>query len=174
MKRVRNLAGILFYISRITSWVLIIVGGYVLITILLHVGGIKGLPIEINNSYFVILLPFSKQPFLLGDYTAAYLSVSLSVMILYAIFLWLLSAVFKMFKQQKIFIPTSVRHLQNFYRFNFYIPVLYVLCLVIFKLELKDAVVIVLLHLMLSVFIYFMATIFQQGLVLQEEQDQTL
>jgi hypothetical protein len=174
MKKVRNLAGILYYISSIMAWLFIIVGAYVLITILLHAGGIKGLPVEINNNHFTIFLPFSKRPFLLGDYTAAYLSVSLSVMILYAVFLWLLSAVFNVFKQQKIFIPASVRRLQHFYRFNFYIPLLYIICLVIFNLEIRDAVVIVLLHLMISVFIYFMATIFQQGLVLQEEQDQTL
>ena len=174
MKRVRDLATLLYYISRLAAWVFIIVGAYILITVLLYGWGIQGLPIETDRNHFTIFLPFSKVPFLLGDYTRAYLSVTLSILILYAIFLWLLSTVFQVFKQQKIFIPKSMRRLRNFYLFNFYIPVLYIVCLILFRLELRDAFIIVLLHLMISVFIFFMATIFKQGLVLQEEQDQTL
>jgi hypothetical protein len=174
MKRVHDLAALLYYISKTIAWLFIIIGTYVLIIVLFYGWGIKGLPIAIDNNHFIIFLPFSKIPFLLGDYTRAYLSVSLSILALYAVFLWLLSAVFQVFKQQKIFIPKSVRRLKNFYRFNFYIPILYILFLMIFKLEFRDAIIIVLLHLMLSVFIFFMAIFFQQGLLLQEEQDQTL
>lgn len=174
MQSVRTLATLLYYISRTAACLFMIIGTYILIVVLLYGWGIEGLPIEIDSNHFIIFLPFSKVPFLLGDYTMVYLTVSLSILALYAVFLWLLSAVFQAFKQLKIFIPKSVQCLKNFYRFNFYAPVLYVLCLMIFRLELRDAIIIVLLHLMLSVFIFFMATFFQQGLVLQEEQDQTL
>ena len=174
MKRVRSLATALYYLSRITAVLVGATGLYVLLIIVLSSVGMKQLPLDISNDHFVIYLPFSTIPFLLGDYTNHYLSVSISILVLYAIFLWLLSTVFKAFKQQKIFIPKSVRSMRNFYLFNFYIPLLYLCSLIIFKLEFKDALIIVLLHLMISVFIYFMATIFQQGLVLQEEQDQTL
>jgi hypothetical protein len=174
MKRVRDLATVLYYLSRIIAILVGLIGMYVLLIIILSSLGIKGLPIDVTTGEFVIFLPFSKIPFLLGDYNNSYLSVSISILVLYAIFLWLLSRVFKVFKQQKIFIPKSVRSLRNFYLFNFYIPLLYLCCLVIFRLEFRDALIIVMLHLMISVFIYFMATIFQQGLVLQEEQDQTL
>ena len=174
MKRVRNLAVALYYLSRIAAILFVTISAYILLIIVLSAFGIKGLPVDIDNAHFVIFLPFSKIPFLLGDYNNTFLSVSISTLTLYAIFLWLLSAVFNVFKQQKIFVPQSAKCFKNFYLFNFYIPLLYVCCLIIFKLELRDAVIIVLLHLMISVFIFFMATIFQQGLVLQEEQDQTL
>jgi hypothetical protein len=174
MKRVRDLANILYYISKIASLVFIVIGSYALLVFILHSWGIKGLPLKIEGGNFTIFLPASKTAFLLGDYTTTYLSASLSVLALYAVFLWLLAAVFSAFKQQKVFVTKSVKHLRNFYRFNFYVPILYILCLILFKMEFRDGIVIVLLHLMLSVFIFFMATFFQQGLVLQEEQDQTL
>lgn len=174
MKQVRNLATVLFYLSRLASILVGAIGIYIVLIIALSGLGVKQLPLDINNNYFVIYLPFSKIPFLLGDYNQSYLGVSISIVLLYAIFLWLLSRVFKVFKQQKIFVPVNVKYLRRFYLFNFYTPLLYLCCLILFKLEFKDALVVVLLHLMISVFIFFMATIFQQGLVLQEEQDQTL
>ncbi len=173
MKKVRDLATLLYFLSRVTAFLFAFIGMYALVVILLYQTGMRGIPLEVSNDHFIIFLPFSKVPFLLGDFNKAYLSISISSILLYAIFLWLLSDVFFTFKQKKVFIPKNMKRLKNFYLFNFYVPIIYVLSLIVFKQEFRDAIIIVFLHLMISVFIFFMATIFKQGLILQEEQDLT-
>jgi hypothetical protein len=54
---------------------------------------------------------------------------------------------------------------------NVIVPVVIMLLLLIFKQEVEDIVRITFLHLIIGVFAFFMAAIFKQGLVLQEEQD---
>ena len=173
MKKIRGLATSLYVISRITSLLFSIVAIYVLAIVILYQTGMKNLPFEVSNDSFVVFLPFSKTPFLLGDFSRAYLVISISIIILYAIFLWLLSNVFLAFRQPKIFVPRNMKRLKIFYLFNFYVPIIYVVSLILFKQEFRDAILIVFLHLMISVFIFFMATLFRQGLILQEEQDLT-
>jgi len=173
MKKIRGLATFLFITSRIVSLAFAATGMYALTIVVLYKTGMQRIPLEVKNDHFVVFLPFSNIPFLLGDFNAAYLSISISIVVLYAIFLWLLSNVFLAFRQPKIFIPKNMKRLQHFYLFNFYVPLIYILSLVLWKQDFRDAILIVFLHLMISVFIFFMATIFRQGLVLQEEQDLT-
>jgi hypothetical protein len=134
-----------------------------------------GLPIVIKpDRSFNIFFPFTATPFLAGDYTAEYMLTSTGTVLLYSLFLWLLSAVFRTFKQQQLFTPKGVSRLERFYIFNLGVPVLCLLVLTILDYQIRDALIIVFLHLMIGVFAFFMATIFKQGLLLQEEQDLTL
>jgi hypothetical protein len=174
MKLVRSLSLVLHNLSKIAGVFFISIVIYAVIVLLLQKAGISWAPVEVNDQQFIIYFPFTNAPFLLGDYTWSYISLNFSTFLLYGIFLWLLSKVFLAFMQKKIFIPENRGRLKNFYLFNLYVPLIYIFCLVVLKQEIRDAVIIVFLHLTLSVFIFFMATIFQQGLVLQEEQDQTL
>lgn len=174
MKSVRNLSTILFYLVKIMSLLFLLVGSYAMLVLLCYWVGVQTAPIQVNGDHFTIFYPFTQIPFLLGDYSTSYLSLSISIMFLYGIFLWLLANVFLVFTKQKIFIPANMRRLKIFYLFNLFAPLLYIILLIILKEQLRDAFVIIFLHLMLSVFIFFMTTIFQQGLVLQDEQDQTL
>ena len=174
MKRIRGLATLLYYLGRLMAFVCLGIAAYAFTIIMLSKTGMKGLPIELSNNYFTIFLPFSRIPFLLGDNTRVYLFTSISIVTLYGAFLWLLADVFKAFMQNKIFILKNVKRLTRFYLFNFGVPVAYIICLSLFGVETRDALIIAFLHLMLGVFIYFMSIIFQQGLVLQEEQDLTL
>jgi hypothetical protein len=50
---------------------------------------------------------------------------------------------------------------------------LFVILLLVFRAELFDMIRIGVLHLVIGVFAFFMAAIFKQGLLLQEEQDLT-
>jgi len=175
MRPVRAIANFLYHITRIASLLFTITALYALVIMMLSMHtGIKDLPIEIKDGSFVIFYPFTRSPFLLGDYTTSYLVTTIMTVALYGIFLWLLSAVFKAFRQQRLFVPVNVSRLHRFYLFNFIMPVVFLLCLISFGLDVRDALIIVFLHLMIGVFAFFMAAIFKQGLVLQEEQDLTL
>lgn len=176
MRSVRIVAAVLHYLTRVASLLFSCTAVYAFIVLLLSLyTDVSGLPIDVkSNGSFVIFLPFSKKPFLLGDYTHSYFLVSTSTIALYGMFLWLLSCVFKAFRQQRLFIPKSVSRLERFYLFNLSVPAAFLLLLVFSGQEIRDAIVIVFLHLMIGVFAFFMAAIFKQGLSLQEEQDLTL
>ena len=88
-------------------------------------------------------------------------------------FLWLLSGVFHAFKQVKLFTAKGVVQLSRFYITNLLVPFLFLLLFLLFRNEMSDLLRIILLHVIIGVFAYFMAAIFKQGLLLQEEQDLT-
>jgi hypothetical protein len=176
MKSVRLLAGILYYLSRILSVIALSITVYATVVVLLYeMDSSLTLPIRVlGNGSFQLFLPFTKTTFLLGDYTASYLVSYLMIMAFYGLFLWLLADVFHAFKQPRLFTPSGVKRLSRFYLTNIIVPFVFILLLTIFGNELQDIVRITLLHLVIGVFAYFMAAIFKQGLVLQEEQDLTL
>jgi hypothetical protein len=150
-----------------------IVALYALAVILLSLNNpSSSLPIRITeNGAFQIFYPFTTTPFLLGDYTASYLVSNLSIIAFYSIFLWLLSGVFHAFKQPRLFTQKGVMQLSRFYVTNFIVPLIFLILLALFGEELADIFRITLLHLVIGIFAFFMAAIFKQGLILQEEQD---
>src|SRR4051812_37753912 len=103
MKTVRFSAGILFYLSRIAAIIVSSITVYALAVILLYQNGLHSMPMEVTGKTFTIFLPFTRIPFLLGDYTASYLISNLTTIAFYSIFLWLLSGVFHAFRQPKLF-----------------------------------------------------------------------
>lgn len=176
MNAVRSIAGILHYLSRIISIIVLFVALYATVVILLHLNNPSSkLPFRVlDNGSFQLFFPFTKSPFLLGDYTTSFLVSNLLIITFYGLFLWLLADVFHAFKQPRLFTPSGVLRLSRFYITNLIVPFVFILLLSVFGNELLDMVRITLLHLVIGVFAYFMAAIFKQGLVLQEEQDLTL
>lgn len=175
MKTVRLVATILNILTRLLAVIFWAVALYAFVVLFcsLHTS-ITGLPIELkNNGSFVIFYPFTRTPFLLGDHNHSFFLISTSTIALYGVFLWLLSLVFKAFRQAKLFIPTSVSRLERFYLFNISVPIIFLAFLAFAGHEVRDVIIITFLHLMIGVFAFFMAAIFKQGLVLQEEQDLT-
>jgi hypothetical protein len=175
MKTVRPIARVLFFLTRILAIVISIVAVYALGTILLYENNRSArLPIEVySNGSFTIFYPFTKNPFLLGDYSTSYLVSNLATITFYGLFLWMLSGVFHAFKQTRIFTRKGVMQLSRFYMINLIVPFVFLALLAIFGDEMIDIVRIILLHLVIGVFAFFMAAIFKQGLLLQEEQDLT-
>jgi hypothetical protein len=174
MKTVRLIATILFYLSRLGAVAVLATAVYASVILLLHyTTGANNLPIKIEEGHFTIYYPFTHQAFLLGDYTSVYLFSNLVIVVFYGVFLWLLSGVFHAFKQKKLFTPKGVAQLSRFYITNLIVPFLFFLLFLIFKNEMSDLIRIIFLHLVIGVFAFFMAALFKQGLVLQEEQDLT-
>jgi hypothetical protein len=146
---------------------------YATAIVLLHIySPSAALPIAIMpNRTFEIFYPFSKTVFLVGDYTSSFLLSNLVTISFYILFLWLLGGVFGAFRKSKIFTSKGVLRLSRFYIVNLLVPLLFLGLLVIFGEDMIDMLRISLLHLVIGVFAFFMAAIFKQGLVLQEEQD---
>lgn len=174
MISVRHIAGFLYYPARILAWLL---SGTLIYSIIIFVfyaaSNSMVLPLRIINGRFELLFPFTQKIFLLGDYTPAYLLSNMITFLFYACFLWLLSNVFYVFKQVKLFTPTGVIQLSRFYITNLVFPFIFIGLLLAFGEEIMDVVQVIFLHLVIGVFAYFMAAIFKQGLLLQEEQDLT-
>lgn len=174
MKIVRPLASVLYYLSRIGATLLLVTGVYATgVVLLYYYTSVSGLPIETSERHFTIFLPFTKTPFLLGDYTGSFLFTNLFTILFYGFFLWMLSGVFHAFRQQKLFTYKGVIQLSRFYIINLMMPVLFLLLLIFFRNETSDLIRIMFLHLVIGVFAFFMAAIFKQGLILQKEQDLT-
>ncbi len=173
MKTVRHAATILFYLSRIMAVIVFVITLYALTVILLSLKNLSpSLPIAItDDGTFRIFYPFTQTPFLLGDYTSSYLVSNLSIIAFYSLFLWLLSGVFHAFKQPRLFTQRGVMQLSRFYITNLIVPLIFLVLLAVFGEELLDIFTITLLHLVIGIFALFMAAIFKQGLILQEEQD---
>jgi hypothetical protein len=176
MRPVRFIASILYFVARISSIMVQFVTIYALVVVLLYENNPStSLPFQVlADGGFRLFLPFTKTTFLLGDYTTSYLVSNLMIMGFYGLFLWLLADVFYTFKQTRLFTPKGVTGLSRFYITNLLVPFVFIVLLLLFGNELLDIVRITLLHLVIGVFAYFMAAIFKQGLVLQEEQDLTL
>jgi hypothetical protein len=174
MKNVRFTASVLFYFSRAAAVVFLATALYATTIVLLsYYTTAQWLPIEVKEQYFTLFYPFTQQAFLLGDYTASYLFTSLFIIAFYGFFLWLLGDVFRAFRQQKLFTRKGVVRLSRFYLTNLIVPFVFLSLVLIFRNEMSDLIRIMFLHLVIGVFAFFMAAIFKQGLILQEEQDLT-
>jgi hypothetical protein len=174
MKTVRITATILYWLARIGAVLFLTVAIYATAVLLLYtVNPSSELPIQVAEDRFVIFLPFTETSFLLGEYTSAYIATYFITIAFYGIFLWLLGGVFHSFRQKKLFTQKGVSRLSRFYITNLAMPVLFILLVLLFREESADIIRIMLLHLIIGVFAFFMAAIFKQGLVLQEEQDLT-
>ena len=176
MKAVRLIANFLFYLTRTAAVLYLVTTVYALLAVALKGAGVAWAPVEISgDGGFTIFYPFTRTPFLLGDYTTPYLVMMFMLIGFYSVFLWLLSEVFNAFRQQKLFTPKNVRRLVRFYIINLAVPLPgLIVTAFLYDEGLRDVMVIAFLHLVIGIFAFFMAAIFKQGLVLQEEQDLTL
>lgn len=176
MKTVRFVATILFYLTRILASLYLISFVYSAVVLFLSFqSDVTWNPIVMTaDNGFEILYPFTDAPFLLGEYTKLFILEMLLGIGLYGVFLWLLSDVFLAFRQPKLFTSDSVKKLSRFYIVNLTIPGIVFLILSLFSdfsEERSDMVMLTVLHFIIGIFIFFMASIFKQGVELQNEQD---
>lgn len=176
MLTVRIVSNILFYFARVAAWFYLVIGSYALLMLVLYaITQGAGVPVSVTaDNRFQIFYPFTHTPFILGEYTFTWIFMAFAVVIWYGVFFWLLSNVFNTFRQQKLFTTIGVKRLNRFYILNLCVPLVMFLYMGFYGSELSDLLIITILHLILGIFAFFMASIFKQGVVLQEEQDLTL
>lgn len=119
-----------------------------------------------------ILYPFSAKPFLILDNNGPYIVFSfLLPFLLYTVFFFLTARMFGVFKRSRLFTAPNHLQLKRFYVFNLLVPPLSV-AVAFFFVEIEFIIAILLvLHLIMGIFVWFVAAIFKQGIQLQNEQD---
>jgi len=168
MKTTYFVSKILFYVTRFLSIVYFTLSLYSLLT--LSTGWF--LNFQDNGKYFQIYYPFTEHPLMLGDYNLPYIIFEfLSPLSLYGLFFLLISNVFKVFFQPKLFTQNGINHLRRFYLVNLFLPSIVIFLASIFVSLDNEVSIFIVLHFMLGIFAYFLAAIFKQGLNLQNEQD---
>jgi len=173
MKTVRVIATFLKYLSRLAGSLILLIAFYAAIILIVSKFTSWQMPVEIKDGAFTIFYPFTKTAFLLGDYTTSYIVSNLITFYFYGLFLLWLGGVFQAFSQKKLFTSTGVKRLTRFYMINIVGSVLFLLILLFMNSDPADLLRIILLHLVIGIFAFFMAAIFKQGYILQEEQDLT-
>ena len=168
MKRTQIISKFLFLIFRILSVIyglLVIYSAFCLLT------GIFTTPYG-DGKFLHINYPFTQNPLMNIDDNWSYILFSfLLPLTLYAVFFYLASKVFLVFLQGKLFTERNVKILRQFYFVNLFIPLPLVLISSLF-VEVEFIVwLLVLVHFVLGIFIFFLSEIFMQGVKLQNEQD---
>lgn len=168
MNTVKILSQLLFYLTRFLS---VLYSSMALYSLLVLTTG-WCLILHQDNTKFKICYPFTQKPFLLGMYDTSYIAFGFLLPIaLYGLFFGVLSNFFKVFTQKKLFTLANYNALRWFYLANLILPVVTIVVASVFIEIEEEAVIMVAFHLLLGVFVYFIAAIFQQGLSLQKEQD---
>ncbi|PWB23597.1 DUF2975 domain-containing protein [Flavobacterium sp. HTF] len=168
MKTTHFVSKILFYITRFLSIVYFVLAGYSALTLLTG----WFLTFTENGKYFQVCYPFTNHPLMLGDYNMPYIVFEfLSPLSLYGLFFLLISNIFKIFFQPKLFTQNGINHLRRFYLTNLFVPGITIFIASIFVSLDNEVAIFIVLHFMLGIFAYFLAAIFKQGLNLQNEQD---
>ena len=168
MKLVRIISAIAFYLTRILSAGYLVTALHLLLSAVFKLSTFKLLP----GNRFVIYYPFSSKPFLLGSaFTVSYVAEMFLLILFYGAFFWLLSNIFKTFRQTRLFTSKGILYLKQFYITNLVIcPVLF-LTLSMYSTEDYPYGVIGTAHGIMGIFALFIAAIFQQGVNLQNDQD---
>ncbi len=168
MNNVKIISKILFFITRFLAGFYFVIATYSGIALLTG----WSLNIKEGGKYFQVCFPFTKTGFLNGDYNLPYIFFEFLIPLsLYGLFFLLLSNVFKVFFQPRLFSENGVKHLRRFYLGNFIIPGLMVLLVSSIDNPETDGILVIVLHAIIGVFAYFLAAIFKQGLDLQNEKD---
>ncbi|CAM4259241.1 hypothetical protein [Flavobacterium terrigena] len=169
MKNVRNVSAVLFYITRIVAILYLLVTLYSAVSILTEWSYFT----KDNGKYFVICFPFTETSFLVGENHWGYKIFNFLIPIgFYGIFFLLVSNVFNVFRQVKLFTQYGVTQLKYFYLANVFVPTITIFLASVFAGDIEEGLEwVAIIHFFLGVFAYFLAAIFKQGLHLQNEQD---
>ncbi|MBZ0183625.1 MAG: hypothetical protein K8F60_14295 [Melioribacteraceae bacterium] len=166
MKKTRIISKILYLLTRILTWI------YLITTVYAVVSWVGKINIQIDENRKIIEYPLTDTPFLILDNTLNYFIFAfLLPMLSYTLFFYLLSNVFKVFFQEKLFTQLNILQLKRFYITNIILPIALLIFSSFFIEEEAGIFMIVALHIFLGIFIFIFSEIFNQGLSLQNEQD---
>lgn len=131
-----------------------------------------GYGITARKQNLQVLYPFTDHTFLITENNLSYIIFSfLLPLLLYGIFFLLSTRLFKVFFQEKLFTKRHVKELRRFYILNIFLPLSSAIIASFFVSTETFIWVLIFVHFILGIFGFFFASIFKQGLQLQDEQD---
>jgi len=169
LKNVRIVSKTLFFITKILAAFYIAVTGYAAISTL---SGFSFL-VKDDGKRFAVCFPFTQTPFLNGENDWGYIVFNFLLPLgFYGAFFWLTSNVFKAFFQTRLFTEKGLRQLRYFYVINICALPIIILAAKVSTGKIEEGLTgATVIHIILGVFAYFLASLFRQGLNLQNEQD---
>ncbi len=186
MKGIRNISRIIFGFTWLFSLIYGIAALYCLILLSMKslFPSMESLPVAIKEYEFgglikeriEIYIPFSDYPlFFMKNTTWSWIELVLGIG-LYALFFFLLSNVFHVFRGSKLFTSAAIQAFKRFAYANLLLPPLFYVFLLLhpsYEVGTGETVILI-LHLLLGLFAWFQAKIFQEGFTLQREIDLTI
>lgn len=119
LENVRTVSSALFYITRLLAFLYLLTTLYSFVTLLTECS----FTTRDSGNYFSIFYPFTETPFLNGENNWAYKALNFLMPIgFYGVFFLLLSNIFNVFKQPKLFTQYGVNQLRWFYLANIFLP----------------------------------------------------
>lgn len=122
MKRTKIISKFLFYLTRGLAWIYLLTAFY---------GGFSWFTktnIKTEQNQTIIHHPLTEKPFLILESDLTYVVFAFLIPVLgYVLFFWLLSNVFKVFYQQKLFTQDNIIHLKWFYLANVFLPLVLII-----------------------------------------------
>lgn len=168
MKTTRIISTFLFYLVRAISLLYCVTTVYITIATSFKTSALRIL----ENNRFAICYPFTDKYFILGsEYTLHYITEMIVTLAFYSLFFFGLSSVFKTFKQTKLFTVQGVFHLKAFYITNLLIAPIIFGIISMQPTEDFPYFAMIVAHAIIGIFAFFIASIFQQGVNLQTDQD---
>ena len=164
----KSLSMLLFYVTKIAAI------GYSLFLAFILLSLVTKSFIKNEEGAFIIKIPFTDSV-IKGAFDIKTIVAIILFLLFYISFFYLLSLIFKTFKAETLFSMIAIRHLTYFTWFNLILPFLYVILQVIILSkvsfsELSGAF----LHIVIGIFAAFIASIFKQGVEIQEENELTI
>ncbi|WP_024768315.1 DUF2975 domain-containing protein [Aquimarina macrocephali] len=164
----KSLSTLLFYVTRVTAI------GYGVFLLFIAFAMVTNSFLNISGNNFQIKIPYTDSV-IKGVYEINTFASIIVFFFFYASFFYVLSLVFETFKAETLFSKNAIKHLTYFTIINLFFPVLYgSIQLLIFQGGNFNDLYAVFLHIILGVFALFIATIFRQGVQLQEENELTI
>ena len=129
MKQIKKISKILFYVTRTIAFFYVLTAIFSFVSFAFKT---KNFELTKEAENFQINFPFSHTPFLVGQNNPSAIWEMILGILLYGLFFWLLSNVFNVFAQPKLFIEKNVKTLTVFYIANFIIPILMLFIFIFF------------------------------------------
>lgn len=168
MKSIKIISSILYYAVKIIAIGYLTTAVYTLTNCIFEGPFFE----KLEDNRFALNFPFTSKHFLLGsEFTVDYVTEMVLGIALYGVFFYVLSDVFNAFKQDKLFTNFGIKKLTYFYIFNLIVYPILVIFWSMISIEDFPFIAMIIAHLIMGFFIFFMNAIFKQGVQLQNEQD---
>ena len=168
MRSVKIISSVLYYLFKFVAIGYLATAFYTLINCIFQAPFFE----KLESNRFAVNFPFSSKHFLLGsEFTTEYVAEMVLGITLYGVFFFVLSGVFNAFKQEKLFTHFGIKNLKRFYIFNLFAYPISVIIWSVITVEDFPFLAMIIAHLIMGLFVFFMNAIFEQGVKLQNEQD---
>lgn len=165
----KSLSYYLFYVARVSTFLSLALICFILLSLATN-------NYETVDGQFQIALPLLPETYIKGFFDSKIVITITLAMLFFCVFFYLLSNILKTFKDRKLFTKKAIKHLKYFAFLNLVVaPILFIVIdfIIIGRPHIGN-IYNYLLTFLLGIFLLFIAAIFNQGYLVQSENDLTI